>query len=224
MENKIQLVIFDLDGTLVDAYQAVESSINYMLAEIGRAPVDDETIKRTVGWGVRHLVETFVGPDDLDRALSIYRQHHARALKSGTKWLPGAKSLIEQLHSSGYKLAIASNRPTRFTHIILKHLKADYAFDHVLCADRVEQPKPAAEMLEKTLAKYSLSPDEALYCGDMTIDVKTGRAAGVRTVAVVTGSSSREEIAAEEPFAIIDRVIEVADILQQLNVSGGIAR
>ncbi|MCK5014610.1 MAG: HAD family hydrolase [Candidatus Omnitrophica bacterium] len=213
MANKIQLVIFDLDGTLVDAYQAVESSINYMLAEIGRALVDDKTIKRTVGWGVRHLVETFVGGHDLDRALSIYRQHHARALKSGTKWLPGARELIEKLQSRGYKLAIASNRPTRFTHIILKHLKTDHAFDRVLCADRVDRPKPAAEMLEKILEKCSLDPDEALYVGDMTIDVQTGRAAGVKTVAVMTGSSSREELAAQKPFAVIDQVIEVAGIL-----------
>lgn len=215
----IQLVIFDLDGTLVDAYQAVADSVNHMMTEIGRAPVDDATIKRTVGWGLRHLVETFVGRDDLGRALSIYRQHHARALKSGTKWLPGARELVETLKSRGYKLAIASNRPTRFTHIILKHLKADRTFDHVLCADKVERPKPAGEMLETILSRCSLSPDEALYVGDMTIDVETGRDAGMRTIAVLTGSSTRGEVASLKPFTIIDRVLEMTRILDELEVS-----
>ncbi len=215
----IQLVIFDLDGTLVDAYQAVADSVNHTMAEIGRAPIDDATIKRTVGWGLRHLVETFVGRDDLGRALSIYRQHHARALKSGTKWLPGARELVETLKSRGYKLAIASNRPMRFTHIILKHLKADRAFDHVLCADKVKRPKPAGEMLETILSRCSLSPDEALYVGDMTIDVETGRNAGVRTIAVLTGSSNRGEVASLKPFTIIDHVLEMTRTLDELEVS-----
>ncbi|MCK5083582.1 MAG: HAD-IIIA family hydrolase [Candidatus Omnitrophica bacterium] len=220
MGQKIQLVIFDLDGTLVDAYQAVAGSVNYTLAQTGRAPVDDKAIKRAVGWGPRYLVGTFVDREDLDRALSIYRQHHARALKSGTKWLPGARELIEALDGQGYRLAIASNRPTRFTHIILKHLKAERAFDHVLCADKVAEPKPAGEMLEKILAKFSLSPEEALYVGDMTVDVETGHAAGVRTIAVLTGSSSREEVAACKPLAIIDHIKEAAGILEDLQISG----
>ena len=222
MGRKIQLVIFDLDGTLVDAYRAVAGSVNYMLTQIGRAPVNDEVIKRTVGWGVRHLVEAFAGRDDLERALSIYRRHHARALKSGTTWLPGARELLKKLQCRGYKLAIASNRPARFTHIILKHLKIDHTFGHVLCADNVTQPKPAAEMLEKILAKFSLGPDDALYVGDMTIDVKAGREAGIKTVAVVTGSSNREELAFLKPFAIIDHVLKTAQILEELDISGKI--
>jgi phosphoglycolate phosphatase len=146
--------------------------------------------------------------------VSIYRQHHVRALKSGTAWLPGAGALLRMLKEKGYKLAIASNRPTRFTHIILKHLKGDALFDHILCGDRVEKPKPAAEILEKTLAKFSLKPEAAVYVGDMTIDIETGRAAGVRTVAVATGSNTKEELAALRPAAVIDRISQLMDVLK----------
>jgi phosphoglycolate phosphatase len=190
-----------------------------MLGQMGRPPVDGESIKRAVGWGVRSLLETFVAKEDLGRALSIYRQHHAQALKSTTSWLPGAKDLVKTLKARGYKLAIASNRPTRFTHIILKHLHVDRAFDRVLCADRVIHPKPNPEMLVKILADCSLEPEEALYVGDMTIDIETGHAAGVKTVAVVTGSSRREEMAPLKPFAIVDRVMEVAGILEKPDVA-----
>ncbi len=217
MNRNIKLVIFDLDGTLVDAYKAVADSLNYSLTQVGCTPVDDEKIKRTVGWGDRHLVGTFVEENRLDQALSIFRQHHARALKAGTSFLPGARQLLDELKAKGYALAVASNRPTRFTHIILKHLKIQAAFDHVLCGDKVENPKPAADILEQTLAKFTLTPQEALYVGDMTIDVETGHKAGVRTVVVMTGSSTREEIACLKPFKVIDHVLETAAILEELN-------
>lgn len=209
-------MIFDLDGTLVDAYRGVASSLNYTLSQLNRAPIDDDTIKRTVGWGDRHLIATFVVEDDVDRALSIFRQHHARALKEGTIFLPGAKRLLSELASKKYALAVASNRPTRFTHIILKHLRLRQAFDYVLCGDKVTRPKPAADILEQILKKFSLTPNEALYVGDMTIDVETGNKAGVKTVAVVTGSSTREELASLKPFKIIDQVSQVAQIVEDL--------
>ena len=77
MHDKIQLVIFDLDGTLVDAYKAVASSLNYALAEMGYVSVEDEKIKRAVGYGDRNLIKTFLSEGDVDGALSIFRQHHA---------------------------------------------------------------------------------------------------------------------------------------------------
>jgi 2-phosphoglycolate phosphatase len=212
---KVRLVIFDLDGTLVDAYKAVAESINYMLQQIGCPPADEEKIKRSVGWGMRPLIVTFAGEEKADEAVSIYRQHHARALKSGTAFLPGAQELLYRLKKKRYKLAIASNRPARFTHIILKHLKVAALFDHVLCGDEISDPKPSPVMLQQILRKFALSPEEALYVGDMTIDVQTGHAAGVRTVTVITGSSDREEIARLKPLKIMEHISEVEEILAQ---------
>lgn len=220
-DRKIQLVIFDLDGTLVDAYTAVASSVNYMLEQLGRPAVDDERIKKAVGWGIRYLIAQFVDADDVDKGLSIYRQHHAHALKSGTSFLPGAKKLLRTLKDQGYQLAVASNRPARFTHIILKHLKINQIFDYVVCGDEVARPKSAPDMLEHILTRCSLDPMEALYVGDMTIDVETGRAAGVNTVTVITGSSDREEIERLNPLRIMDNISEVTDILAGENISAG---
>jgi len=212
----IKLVIFDLDGTLVDAYQAVARSLNYTLTTLRYEPIDDDVIKRTVGFGDRHLVGSFVQDDDLDRAIVLYRKHHAEALKEGTKFLPGAKPLLEGLKTQGFRLAIASNRTTEFTHIIIHHLGIDNMFDMVLCGDKVANPKPAADILESILERMGVSPQEALYVGDMTIDIETGRKAGVRTIAVETGSSTASEMLSMKPFRVIQHIGEVGRLVKNM--------
>lgn len=218
MTKKLKAIIFDLDGTLVDAYKAVESSMNYALEQAGFPKVSAHTIKRSVGWGDRHLIEGFVGKEHAPRVLNVYRQHHKQSLKTGVEFLPGAQKVLKHLDRDGYILAIASNRPTRFTKSILKILKMDGHFDYVLCADKISRPKPYPDILRLILKKYKLQEHQALYVGDMTIDVKTGNSAGVRTVAVLTGSSTRQEIKALKPYKVISKMSLLRDIINKLNV------
>lgn len=220
MASNIKCVIFDLDGTLVDAYQAVAGSLNFMLSQLRYDTVDDETIKRSVGWGDRHLVGTFVPDHELDRALALYRRHHAGALKSGTCFLPGAKELLVALKTSGYKLAIASNRPSPFTRIILDHLGVRRMFDYVVCADQVKRPKPETDLLVQILRKFTLKPEDVLYIGDMAIDVLSGQKAGIKTIAVLTGSSTRKEIMVYKPYKVITNISELIKIIKHMEMCG----
>lgn len=144
---KIKVIIFDLDGTLVDAYRAVWLSLNMAFKEVGLPRVSYQVVKKSVGWGERMLVAKFVPPDKIERTLKIYRRSHRKALRKGVRFLPGAKKLILDLHQKGIKLAIASNRPTEFCEFILKILKVRKYVKIVLCADRVKRPKPAGDML-----------------------------------------------------------------------------
>ena len=201
----------------MDAYAAVESSVNFTFKHLGFPPCDAQTIRRSVGWGDRHLLEGFVGPRNIEKALRIYRRHHAQALKQGTKFLPGAKALLEELKKQNYKLAIASNRPTKFSLIALRHLKIKKYFDYILCADKLTHGKPHPEILILILKKLGVQPSQALYVGDMTIDVETGTRAGVKTIGVATGSSRYKELKQLKPFQIIKRVDQVLKILNHLN-------
>jgi len=207
--SDIKLVVFDLDGTLVDAFDAVTKSVNYSLEQAGFDVLDHETIKKKVGWGETSLIRSLVAPEEVDKILSIYRIHHKTALKSATRLLPGVKVLLDELKLQGFKLAIATNRPMRFAHIILKHLKIRDYFHYILCGDMVKNPKPAGDMLEDILAKFDLRAHQALYVGDMTIDIETGHAANVKTVAVMTGTHTREEIEPCEPFKIVENIADV---------------
>lgn len=217
MERKIKLIIFDLDGTLMNAYPAVEASINFTLKKLGLPLQNKDKIRRAVGWGDRQLLTRFVGEKRVEGALKIYRRHHAQALKTGTRFLPGAKRLIGDLKQNNYRLAVASNRPTKFSLIALKHLKIKKYFDYILCADKLRQGKPHPAILLRILKELKVNRSQTLYVGDMTIDVQTGNCAGVKTVAVLTGSSSSQEVKILKPFGVIKKISELIPIINELN-------
>jgi len=215
MINRVKAVIFDLDGTLVNAYPAVSQSVNYTLNSLGFAPRSHAQIKRSVGSGDRKLMIHFVGERLADQALAIYRPHHAKALevKGAVKLLPGARGVLKFLKGKGCKLAVASNRPTKFTRIILKVLGVWRLFDVVLCADKVGRPKPYPDILWAIAKRLSLDQSEVLFVGDMTIDVNCAHRAGVRMVAVVTGSSSKKELKDLKPWRIISKMNQLKEIM-----------
>ncbi|MDD5020269.1 MAG: HAD family hydrolase [Candidatus Omnitrophica bacterium] len=194
-----QIYIFDLDGTLVDAYPAIVRSFNGCMSAFGYPVQKEGRIRSAVGWGDRNLLKPFVPPGRLAKVLACYRQRHARDLKGGVSWMPHARGLLGELKRKGAKLAVASNRPTRFTRIIIGCLGAERLFDRVLCADRLRFGKPHPLILREILKGFGAAPKDAVYIGDMAIDVQTGRRAGVTTAAIATGSSTLKELKREKP-------------------------
>ncbi|MFC1708603.1 HAD family hydrolase [Candidatus Omnitrophota bacterium] len=196
---KFKLIIFDLDGTLVNSYPAIISSTNYTLQKLGLNRRSSDAIKRAVGWGDRALLIPFFGKRNLEAALSIYRRHHKISLKAKTRFMSYAYRLLSYLDKKGYKLAVASNRPSKFSDILLRHLKIKKFFDYVLCKDQIRYGKPHPSILNKVMHKLNVDRKEVLYVGDMAIDVRTGRRARVKTFAVSTGSSTVAELKKEKP-------------------------
>ncbi len=207
--TNIKLVIFDLDGTLVDAYPAIIETFNFTMRRFGLPEQTALAIRRAVGSGDRKLLEPFIAPGDLDEALSVYRRYHRTALLNGSRLMPGALSLLRFLKRNGYKIAVASNRPTRFSLIIVRHLGLDKYLSAVLCGDRAGKMKPDPEILLRLMKRFHAVKEETLYVGDMAIDARTGRLAGVKTVMVTTGSSYASELKKEKPYRIFGNLFEV---------------
>ncbi|MDD5592181.1 MAG: HAD family hydrolase [Candidatus Omnitrophica bacterium] len=212
MKN-IKLIIFDLDGTLVDAYPAIISSFNYTMHRLGYPKQSKLSIRRAVGWGDENLLKVFIRQKDLSAALSIYRQHHEASLIRQSRLFPYVSKVLTYLKDKGYKLAVASNRPSRFSQILIRHLKIKRYFSYVLCADKLRRGKPHPEIINKIVKKLVLKPQEVFYVGDMVIDALAGKAAGVRTIIVTTGSSSKEEVKKTKPYRIIRRISGLLHIL-----------
>ena len=211
--QKIKLIIFDLDGTLVDAYLAIESSFNYAMRKLGETTKSSAIIRRAVGRGDKNLLAPYVHKKDLDTAVLLYRKHHKLSLLRQSKLYPRVRLLLRKFKVKGYKLAVASNRPSEFSLILLKHLRIFKFFDYILCADKLKHGKPAPEILNKITHRFALNKSQVLYVGDMIIDAQAGRRAGIKTVIVTTGSSSLLEIKKERPFKIIPEVNKLVDFL-----------
>lgn len=210
----IKLIIFDLDGTLVDAYQAIIKSFNFVMQRLNYPKQDDLTVRRAVGWGDENLLKPFINLVDLKKALFLYRRHHKTSLLKYSCLIPGVKMVLSHLKDRGYKLAVASNRPTKFSWILIRHLGLKKYFDFCLCADTLKHGKPHPEILNSIMQRLSVSSSQTLYIGDMAIDAQAARRAKVKSIIITTGSSTEFEIKKEKPNRIIHRIDELLRILR----------
>ncbi|MDD5006314.1 MAG: HAD family hydrolase [Candidatus Omnitrophica bacterium] len=211
--TKLKLIIFDIDGTLINSYPAIISSLNYTLRKLNIKKRSAIEIKRAVGWGDKALLAPFVGNKNVDFALEIYRRHHRKSLIEKSRFMPYAKRLLVYLNKKGYKLAVASNRPKKFSHLLLRHMNIKRFFDYILCKDQIKFGKPHPSILKKIMNRLDASSAQTLYVGDMAIDVKTGKRARVKTFAVSTGSSYAWELRKEHPDFISNNLAKLFKIL-----------
>ncbi|MDD5496634.1 MAG: HAD family hydrolase [Candidatus Omnitrophica bacterium] len=204
-----KVVIFDIDGTMVNAYKAIEVSLNYTLRKLGYPRAGLRAVRASIGHGDKDFVERFVKPEDVKRGLSIYRIHHRSSLLRYSRAIPGAKKVLNVLKKKGYKLAVASNRPLKFSRILLRHLGLERYFDVILCAKGKADIKPNPHLLLNVIKRLKLKKADAVYVGDMAIDVCAGRNAGIRVIAISGGSSSRAELKKERPFKIVSKPVDI---------------
>ena len=212
----LKLVIFDLDGTLINAYNAIYKVLVDVLKKID-APIPDlETVKKKVGWGEKSLLLNFIPEERLPDVIDLYRSKQRELLPSLVYLLPGAIETLNYLKDKGLKMAIASNRPSYTSNLILKSLKIKDYFSVTFFEDSLKNRKPHPEMITKIMERLKTKAEETLYVGDMTIDAQTGKRAGVKTVIVLTGSSEREEVEKEEPYDIINSLSDLIPLIKTL--------
>lgn len=190
----VRAVVFDLDGTLVDSYGPITASLNRARAAFGLPPLPEASVRLRVGRGLESLIAELVGADRVERGVHLFREHYAVAYADGTFVLPGVEATLAELRSAGFALGVASNKPARFSEPILERLGLRAALDCVTGPDVVGSHKPAPEMLHHCLERLHATPRQAVYVGDMVLDVETAGRAGVPVLLVPGGSSTREEL------------------------------
>jgi len=202
--NRLDSIIFDLDGTLLYTYQTITDAFNYTMKRFDLPVKSVDFIRRSVGKGLDGLLIPMVGEKLFPEISKIFCEKQREILFEGTYLLPGAKEALNHFRAANCRLAVASNKPAEFVVPLVEHFQMAPFFQVVLGGDNVTRKKPHPEMLFLVLEKLRVRPERALYVGDMTLDVEAGRRAGIKTVAVLTGSSAREELEREKPFKILE--------------------
>lgn len=178
------VLLFDLDGTLLDTAPEFAQCLNFLLAQEGRAPVSIENIRHLISFGAKFLVaEGFGLPiqhpcvDRLNaRFLDIYRQN----IGFKTEYFPGILSLLEKLTQEGIAWGIVTNKPARFTHPLLEKFELLHTARSIVCGDTLATSKPDPAPLLHACRQLGVSPLNGWYIGDAKTDVEAGRQAGMQ--------------------------------------------
>jgi phosphoglycolate phosphatase len=187
----VRLVVFDLDGTLVDSARDLATAVNAMLGRVapGRPPLPFETVKAFVGEGAGVLMQRVLHAARLDvapeAALSVFLECYERCLLDETRLYPGVAEVLDAVKDR--TLAVLTNKQGALSRAILEGLGVASRFARIWGPDDAGARKPDPRGLLRLVAELGFTPPEAVLVGDSAVDVKTARAAGVRTVAVTYG-------------------------------------
>jgi phosphoglycolate phosphatase len=185
----VKLLIFDLDGTLVDSAEDIARSVNELLSTLGRDVLPRERIRSYIGDGVQKLLERALESAPSGTAASSvapYLEIYRRRLLDHTRPYPGVVPALVEL-SPGRSLAVLTNKPARESRAILEGLDLDRYFDAVYGGDSFPRKKPDPVGVVHLMSQFGADRDETVFVGDSAVDVRTAREAGVRSCLVTYG-------------------------------------
>jgi phosphoglycolate phosphatase len=213
----VLLLIFDLDGTLVDTLEDITSSVNFTLTKLGRRPIPLDAVRRYVGDGVEMLLTRALDGQTglLADAVGIYTVHHSRNLVVRTRLYPGVAETLG--HFRSIAMAVITNKAREFSEPILEQLGIRRYFRMIIGAGEGLPLKPAPDSILKILTDLRAPKELAAVVGDGTTDLRAGKAAGITTCAVTYGFRSREELEAAGPDHLIHSFADLKSLFSPLS-------
>ena len=210
---KVELLIFDLDGTLIDSSEDIAWAVNKTLKQMGFEELSYQAIKDRIGWGVKMLLEKVL-PEErhnlLEEAGAIFMGYYSNHLLVRTR---PYNSVIDVLkYFKNKKLAVATNKPRNLTEKILDGLNITDYFKKVVGGDGVRNKKPAPEAIEIILKELKASPKNTVFVGDSKIDIEAGKKAGVVTIGAAYGFRGRQELEEAGADVIIEDIKELISL------------
>lgn len=213
-----KLVIFDLDGTLLDTIADLAMATNHALQESGypTRPVDE--IRTFVGNGINKLLERSLPDSEKNEANTLRLRTHflpyydAHNADLSTPY-PGISLLLQELQEKGLMIAVASNKYQTATVKLIHHYFPNISFVEILGQREGVPVKPDPSIVFDIIQKAGVSKEETLYVGDSNVDMQTAHNAGIDAIGVAWGFRPRAELEALQPLAVIDKAEELSDYL-----------
>lgn len=207
-----RLVMFDLDGTLVDSVPDLAAAVDRMLLELGRPAAGLDAVRQWVGNGAQVLVRRALagdidhaGVDDAlaEQALALFMDAYAES-HDLTVVYPGVQDTLRWLRKRGVEMALITNKPERFVGPLLDQMKLGSYFRWIIGGDTLAQKKPDPAALLFVMQMAGVTPQQALFVGDSRSDVLAAKAAGVQCVGLTYGYNHGRPIEEESPSLVID--------------------
>jgi phosphoglycolate phosphatase len=204
-----KMMLFDLDGTLVDTAPDFRNSVNYMLEHYSEQPVTLEEIRDWVGYGGRELIRrTMLAKkiefDDakLDTMLELFLSHYTENIDDDSKLYANVKETLVFLKDNNITLSVCTNKDEKLSNTLLEKLDVLHLFDYLVGAHTFEKRKPHPMPILKTLEHLNMSKDEAVMIGDSITDLKSAQGAGIPIVLVDYGYTDNKDIYNEADLVI----------------------
>jgi phosphoglycolate phosphatase len=212
----INLIIFDLDGTLADSKLDLAHSVNATREHYGLPLLDNELVSSYVGNGAPVLIRRALGPDygeeEIQKALEFFLAYYREHMLDHTTLYPTVRESLDRLRAAGVTLSVLTNKPVRFSQEILAGLGVGDHFFRVYGGNSFEQKKPDPAGVQSLLAESGVPREQAILVGDSAVDVLTARNAGVAVCGVTYGFQP-ETLDEQPPDFKVDRMEQLADRL-----------
>lgn len=215
----IKLVIFDLDGTLLDTIEDLGDSVNEVLSSRDFPEHTYDQYCLFIGDGMEKLIQRSIPRECLDdkllvgKILNDYREAYSRNWNKKSKPYQGVMNLLNQLKTRVVKSSVLSNKPHQFTELCVEELIGNKYFEMVLGQREGVKKKPSPDGAIEICHSLNIDPEETLFIGDTNVDIATGIAAGMKTIGVLWGFREEKELREAGAHYIIDRPDQVLDVI-----------
>lgn len=210
---RFPVVLFDLDGTVIDSGAIILASMRHAAKEVlGAEPAEEELMAAVGGPGLEAQMRA-LAPDRVEELVTVYRAHN-EPLHDDLASCDGIEDVLVALKDEGRRLGIVSAKRRATIDLAFAKVPLAHLFDVVVGGDETARLKPDPEPLLVAADRLGVDPDDCAYVGDSPFDILAAKAAGMHAVAVTWGGiHSREKLEAEHPDAIVDTAQELHDVL-----------
>ena len=210
---RFPVVLFDLDGTVVDSGAIILASMRHATREVLGRDYSDAELMQTVGGPGLEAQMHALAPDQVDRLVDVYRAHN-EPLHEELEACVGIEDVLVRLHEEGRRLGIVTAKRRATVELAFAQVPLGHLFQTIVGGDETERHKPDPAPLLLAAERLEADPAEIAYVGDSPFDVRAAKAAGMFAVAVTWGRiHDRERLEAEEPDAIVDTAEELLGVL-----------